>query len=59
MVMSDGTAVIVVILSFGVGHLAADLTPGISGPGWIAFALTAIVSSLVWGWWQRSARRKP
>ncbi len=58
MQMSDGTAVLVVILSIGVGYLTADLTPGLAGPGWIAFALTAIGSSITWGWWQRRQQRQ-
>ena len=56
--MNEGTAWLIFILSLGVGFTTASLTPGVHGPGYIAFAATFLIVDIVWTRWivRRSKR---
>lgn len=43
---------IYLILAIGIGCIVSDLTPGISGPGPVAFAAVLIVIHLARRFWQ-------
>jgi Flp pilus assembly protein TadB len=53
--MNETPVVTFTILSVGAGYTVASLTPGVAGPGWIAFAVTMLAASVIW---DRMSRRR-
>lgn len=57
---SDGLAwcgAVILIFAIGITYLTADLTPGVRGPGWIAFAVSIVVGELVFRAFRRRGER--
>lgn len=56
----DGLAwcgAVILIFAIGVTYVVADMTPGIRGPGWIAFAISIVLGELVFRAFRRRLQR--